>query len=157
MDEILSIVKSDCGFGSWKNIAVSIWHGQLTLAHIPMLRNEWTAVQRASRDGFGVITIVTPEAPMVAPDARKPLSELYESFGQTLKGASVVVQASGMKGTAARMIISTLQLVARPPYPMDAHDSIKHGAEWLQSKVGQVDAAKALETLFSSYEQRRTS
>jgi len=154
---MLNTVHPDYCLGSFNNIAFSVWHGQLTLAHIPLIKKVWAEVQAANPEGFGVITVVAPEAPMVAADARRPVSALYESFGSALKGASVVVQAPGIKGTAARMVISTLQLVARPPYPMEAHDSLRSAARWMTGKLIVDDPFPELASMIAHYDQQRSS
>lgn len=155
VEEKLITIHPEFGIGVWRNIAVSIWHGQLTLAHVPMMERVWEALAESYPDGFGVFSIVTPEAPMVALDARRPVAALYERYADVIRGASVVVQAKGLKGTAARLVISAGQLMVRPSYPLEAHDSIGHGARWLGARAGQVHAAGAMLRMFTAYEARR--
>lgn len=155
---MLTIVHQDYGIGFAGPIAISIWHGQLDTLHFPVIRKEWGSVRAKYPTGFGAITIVAEGAPMVANNARKPLADLYESFGSALKGASVVIEAPDLNGTAARLIrtiITAVRLVGRLPYPLETHDSLRSAVDWLSPKVGADNFAREVESVVTEYRAKR--
>jgi hypothetical protein len=154
---VLDVVTAEFCVGAWKNIAFSVWHGQLKASHIPQIKAVFERVNAASPQGFGAITLVARDAAPIAPDARKPLSSLYEGFGTGLKGVSLVLEAEGVKGMTLRFLINAIQTLIRPSYPIEVHESLETGATWLQGRVGAQNAPEELRALIAEYESRRAS
>lgn len=154
---MLEIVRSDFCIGYTNNIVMSIWHGQLTRSHIAQIRAVFEKVAAQSPQGFGAMTVVAQDAAPVAPDARKPLTEIYEAFPNSLKGVSLVIEADGVKGMTLRFLIGAIQTLIRPSYPIEIHESLDVGGKWLGERLGNGNALSELRALQAEYESRRGS
>ncbi len=154
---MLEVVRSDYCLGYCANIVFSVWHTQLNVDHIPEIRRVYAQVHARNPSGFGALTFVARDAAPVAAEARKPLTEVYESFDSNLKGVSVVLEAEGVKGATLRFVLNTLQLIIRPSYPIEVHPDINHGANWLQARLGTGSVVAELTRAIQEYERTRAA
>lgn len=152
---MLKVVDPIYCLGTHQNVAFAVWHGQCELRHVEQIQSLFGSLLERYPKGIGVITVVANDAVPVAAEARKPLSNAYLSLGKQLLGVSMVIEASGLKGTSMRFVINGLQLLVRPDYPVETHQSLDEAAKWLSGKVGVSDLNSELAKLVAQYEEKR--
>lgn len=52
-----------------------------------------------------------------------------------MRAAAQVVQRTGFRGAAMRSVLTMLQLLARPPYPMKVFDRVEQASHWLSDEL----------------------
>ena len=85
------------------------------------------------RTGTGALLVIRSDVQPPTEEARDYIkTELARS---SMRAAAQVVEGTGFRGAAMRAVLTTLQMLARPPYPMKVFDRAEPASHWLVDEL----------------------
>jgi hypothetical protein len=107
---------------------------------------ELEGLARAYPSGVGSLLVIRSD---VAPPDEEARAYIREAFGQApIVAAAQVVLGKGFVGAAMRSVLSLIQLLARPGYPMKVFGDPGSASQWLvnelEARAGHAPEAHAL-------------
>ena len=146
MDDPRLLVKDAAGFtGVWREAHFEVWLKQGT----PAMVRERFAAQRAyiaSLAGKLIITISIVHEEAIRPldgEMREEVNRNVASLTPHVKGAAIVIKATGFKAAVVRSIIGALTLFTRAKYPTKTHDDEEPALRWAAGLL-EPDGAHAI-------------
>lgn len=132
--------------GAWRNVFWVCWRGEtIPTAMAPMYTLMDTLISEYP-DGIAMVTIVEESAPPPSADSRKAIAQLWRHVGHAVRGSIVAFEGEGFRASFVRGVVTSLTLLAKPPFPHRVFASVNAGAPWLiqqlpPSAEGKVQAA----------------
>jgi hypothetical protein len=123
-----------------------MWRGEVLKKHVPIMERRWrTAIQRMGE--FAILVVVLPCAPPPSVGRREEIKTLYASLAQNIKAVGTVLEDQGIKGTAGSMVMTTIMLMSKTPYPYKNGTSVRPIAAWLCDQVLGIESPALIDTV----------
>jgi len=129
-------VSPDYCMARWKQFYIDIWRVHTSLVALRILERSFNEFRRAFPEGVGLITIVEAGAPLPPPEARQALGQLLADNASFIRYSAVVYEGNGFRASAVRGVVSSLTLLARPPYPHRVFATATEACTWFQRSFG---------------------
>lgn len=117
-----------CSIG---NIVVASWFLETGAAEVATLSDLVHMTSQRFPNGIGLVQVISLEAQAPSNDVRNQLIDMLRNAPVQLKGSSIVVPHKGFRFAAARAMVATLALLARPNFPHLVHPSVSDAVQWL--------------------------
>jgi hypothetical protein len=141
-------------YGVTGSCAIQMWRGEVLESHIPTMERRWRRL--IERTGsFAILVVVLPSAPPPSPARREEIKRLYNGLAPHIRAVGTVLEDQGIKGTTGSMVMTTIMLMSKTPYPYKNGTSIAPIATWLCEQVRGLDRQRLVdkvETLRRQYE-----
>ncbi|HWL87333.1 MAG TPA: hypothetical protein VNO21_16125 [Polyangiaceae bacterium] len=148
-------VSPDYCLARWNQFYIDIWRVHTTLAGIRTLGRCFDDFRRSFPEGVGLVTIVEPGAPLPPTEARQALGQLLAEAAGSIRYSAVVYEGGGFRASAVRGVVSSLILLARPPFPHRVFATTTEACAWFQRSFGPEDVhGKELETAIADLRRR---
>lgn len=124
--------------------AVLVWRGEVLKTQMPVMRARWESL--AERKGsFAIVVVVLASAPPPSIERRQEIKVIYMDLEEQLQAVASIFEGQGLKGSTASLVMSTMLLLAKSPYPTKNTTSVKVATDWLEDVVSDVSASKLRE------------
>jgi hypothetical protein len=122
---------------SWRNVAINVWTGRISVELLRMLRPHIQKLRAKHPDGTATFTVLDGggELPRLSPEALAEANSLACEFNGKNLALAYVVELNGFRGAAHRMLLSSVMTLSQPRYPYRTFDSIAAAASWISEKV----------------------
>jgi hypothetical protein len=129
--------KAHC-YGVHKCVAIQMWRGEVLPSHVPLMEGRWKHMIQ-QHGTFAILVVVLPSAPPPSPARREEIKNLYGGLANHIAAVGTVLDDQGIKGTAGAMVMTTIMLMSRTPYPYKNGTNVEPMAAWLCDQIGRVD------------------
>ena len=148
-------VSPDHCLARWNQFYIIIWRVHTTMAGIRILARTFEDFRASFPDGVGLITIVEPGAPLPPTEARQALGQLLGEASGSIRYSAVVYEGGGFRASAVRGVVSSLILLARPPFPHRVFATTTEACAWFQRSFGPDEVpGKQLEAAIGDLRRR---
>ena len=131
-------LEDDCAIiASARNVTFAGWRNAARAEHIREWHRVGRNVARQHRGTGACIDIIKRGTPIFAEDMRKEAEAMARDPNVFELGVAHVVLMPGLAGTAVRLFIGTIALVARPPAPTKTFGEIPDALDWLGPKLAK--------------------
>jgi hypothetical protein len=128
-------VTKDHVVGEWKNVLLTGWRGDITVAGLEVTRVASHDLHGRYPDGLVVFNVVRTLIPVPdSPVRHKASAVLAETAGHVLCTATVI-EGEGFWASAARAVVATITLVSRASHPHKVFATIEESADWAEPYV----------------------
>lgn len=140
----LIFTDSAATIGVWKHVGISVWHGSKPQKdHFEALVRCYDLALAYSKDRLTTLQVITDvSVPKLTDADRQSIRELQTKYGPKTMGAAQIVEAGGLRGTAARAFLTGISVVSATPTKTVA--TVDDGAAWLVSKASDLGTAAEL-------------
>ncbi|WP_394829521.1 hypothetical protein [Pendulispora albinea] len=129
-------VSPDYCLARWNQFYIDIWRVNTTMAGLRIMAKSFEEFTKGYPEGVGVITIVEPGAPLPPAEARQTLGQFLADAEGRIRFSAVVYEGGGFRASAVRGVVSSLILLARPPYPHRVFATATEACTWFQRGFG---------------------
>lgn len=126
----IAAVDSDHIVAVRNHLVISIWRGETTG---PAVRELNTIIQDAAKRairGVGLVQVVEASASLPDGAGRHELGVMLSASRNCVKSSAVIYEGDGLKAAAVRCTVTTLTLVAKPPFPHKIFGDLQEAAIW---------------------------
>jgi hypothetical protein len=134
------------------NVLVSVTRNRQLIENLRRLRKAIDAHFKRWPGGVATISVLEPSAysSMVSSEEREEISALARDY--TARGVALVIEGTGFRPAAVRVMISGVYLVTRVSYPRKIFSTVTEGSAWLTSSAsagapGAVDSPSVLDAV----------
>ncbi len=142
-DDFEFILDAECGLAHYRETILSVWKGMPTVslvdAHFTLARKLVTRYGRTA-----MLIVIEQDAPPPHAEARGYIERFYAQLGRQLACVAQVIEGSGFGPSAARAVVSTMNLVVQRSYPIKVFAKTTLAMPWMVDSLGMSDA-EALE------------
>jgi hypothetical protein len=115
----------------WKNVAIALWFGPLSLADIPAFEAGCKARCQEHPKGMSLVNIMVPGGKsMPSPEAREELGRIMREYEAYSAEVVVVIPGAGFWASALRGLITAVSMIA-PRYHLHIAANFVQVAELL--------------------------
>ncbi len=150
------VLDAQCYLARVNECIVSVWRGasdtKLVVAHYDLARRVIEQHRRVA-----MLIVIEPHAPPPSGPARTLIEQFYAHYAAELVCVGQVVEGGGFGQSAARAVMSTINLVVRHPYPSKIFSSAENGARWVAKQLATDELRAVVEyrALISCLQQAR--
>ncbi|MEM7157031.1 MAG: hypothetical protein AAF799_29535 [Myxococcota bacterium] len=137
----------DRAFATWRSVLFVAWRKETSVEAVEEVGRHARELGRAFPDGILLLINVEDSAPPPSSKARGAMASMLKA-ATDVRAAAIVHQGQGFGASMVRMVVQSLNMIAKYPYPSRVFGTNRAGAGWL---VEQVDAA-GIPELFSKEE-----
>jgi hypothetical protein len=138
-DDFRFVLDAECCLASSRECMISIWRGapdaRLVIAHYSLARQLIMDYRRTA-----MMIIIERDAPMPDSHSRDLIEKFYAYLARELVFVAQVVEGDGFGQSAARAVMSTINLLGRRPYPTKIFASTKQSNPWAAGLLGAGDS-----------------
>ena len=141
----LTIEHREEGFAlaSWEHVLISVWWRQLRLEDLDNLQRVQRAFLR-HHDKIAAVTVLRATIRANVGDGiREKSAELAREFGERVFGSAVVIEASGVRATVFRSILTGISLLSRSPSATKPFSDVRSACDWALNHEGTPKDAHA--------------
>src|SRR5690606_29454214 len=110
-------------------------------------RYRWSKM-REQHGRFGILSVILAGAPPPASSIRRHSIAALQDVSRDLLGAANVIEGDGLMTSSARLVITTLTMLLKPPYPIKIFPAMGPAVEWFGALDSGISPAQ-----FNSYLQ----
>lgn len=129
-------VSPDFCVARWENFYVVIWRVNTTMTGLEAFAGGFLDFVKGFPDGVGLVTIVEAGAPLPAADVRQATAELLAEAAPHVRCSAVVFEGIGFRAAAVRGIVTSISMLARPPYPHRIFSTVTEASSWIHRTFG---------------------
>ena len=133
-------------YGVHRCCAIQMWRGHVEARHVPLMEQRWLRLIE-SKGGFATLVVVLPSAPTPSSARREEIKRVYSALDKHIRAVGTVIEDQGVKGTAGAMVMTTIMLMSKTPYPYKNGTAVEPIAAWLCQEVQDLDAGKLVEAV----------
>ena len=135
---------------------VAVWQGDPSADRVNVLGNQLRAWAKCNAGRVYLYNVITSTTGMPSASARAALQTQFESMRGQLLGCAIVLEKTGVEGTLARAVLTTLITVTQQPFPMRVFSLRRDALFWL-ARQGCTAKASALTGVADTLCQRLLS
>jgi len=137
MDSRVSLLYSDAkiAIGAYENVHLVCYRQSLDLDMLRRDRAAHDALAKRYPKGFGLVCTSQPNLSLPTQEVRRESAYMLQANRGRVLAAAVVVGGDGFWASAARSVITGINLVATPPYPIKIFDEVMPASGWLAPQV----------------------
>ncbi len=131
------------------NVLVSVTRNRQLVEHLRKLRKAIDAHFKRWPGGVATISVLEPSAysSSVSSEEREEINSMARDY--IARGVALVIEGTGFRPAAVRVLISGVYLVARVSYPRKIFQNVNEASQWLTTAAsagapGAVDTAGLL-------------
>jgi hypothetical protein len=125
-------------YGVHAKCAIQMWRGEVSPHHVPVMERRWLRLIK-EKGSFGILVVVLPSAPPPIAARREEIKRLYGDLAPHIKAVATVLEDQGLKGTAGSMVMTTIMLMSKIPYPYKNGAKLGPVASWLCHQLDGAD------------------
>jgi hypothetical protein len=118
--------------------AIQMWRGEVVREHVPLMEGRWLRLIE-QQGTLAILVVVLPSAPPPSPQRREEIKRLYNGLAAHIKAVATVLEDQGIKGTAGSMVMTTIMLMSKIPYPYKNGTHVDSICAWLGEQVNGIE------------------
>jgi len=122
---------------------VTAWLGDPLPARLTHMVTQLEKIYAKHPRGVFLYSVVTSTAGMPSPEAREVMRRQFHAMRDRLRAAGIVLEKTGVEGTLARTILSTVTTLTRQPFALRTFGDRVSAATWVV-KQGATAPASAI-------------
>lgn len=135
-------------------VIYSVWTGAVIRTEDATAALATAVAHARAQRQCGMVVAMHPDMPLPDADIREVLQLEMRKMDPYIVGGATVLTRDGLRGTAMRAVISTMQLLSRPTHPEKIVSSPKEAAVFLQKTLSQkLSRSPTVEEIVSNYEE----
>jgi hypothetical protein len=133
-DDFGFLLNAECALAHSHECIISVWRGmpdtRLVKAHFQLARR-----LIAERGQTAMMLVVEQNAPPPSGEARRLIENFYAELGEGLRCVAQVIEGGGFMPSAARAVVSTINLMVRKPYPVKVFVTPQPAVYWISQNL----------------------
>ncbi len=142
----VELVESSHAIGMSGPLVVSMWRTVTTHTAMLSFRAMVSRYVTGQPDGIAFLTVVEAQAEMPEPAARDELADMFRRLGSSVICSALVFEGQGFRAAAVRGITTSVNLLARQPFPHKVFANVDEAASWMgKHSSGRVSIGQSME------------
>ncbi len=124
---------------TWGSLVVMVFRDDLTPERVALMREHELSLVARQKTKFVALSLLdVTDAQIIrsSPEGREAATRLTREIAPHLLAAAIILDREGFVAALLRSMITTINVVAAPPYPMRVFSDIAQGLEWLETRLG---------------------
>jgi hypothetical protein len=117
--------------GVYKNVSLSLWLGNATVADLLPIRQQYQALANSMGRFGSLVVIHAVKNEHVSNEVRQAAAVLRKDFSSHLLAEANVIEAKGFLATTARLTMRAIRLLKPPSYPCEIFDQSQDAVDWV--------------------------
>ena len=131
-------------YSVYKSCAIQFWRGPVQLRHIKIMEDRWLRHTRDKEKIF-LFSVVLAGAPTPSGALREQIKGVYLRLQDRIGGLVTVLEDQGIKGSTGSMLMTTIMMMTRVPYPYKNTTTVPQAANWIGAQDPQLKIEKVIE------------
>ena len=117
--------------GLWKNYAVHLFEGKVTLGDMDRIEADAIAWHSKLKDKLVEMVVIYPSDSKMTQDERVRMAGIIRRWEKTRLASATVIVADSLVGSLHRSVLTGLQMLAPSPHPTKVFGTIDDATRWL--------------------------
>lgn len=131
----VAAVDSNHIVATWSRSVIAVWRNVTTADAVHAMRDTIQALGKRHPGGVTLLQLVEAHAVMPDSAARAALTDMLNTSRNVVKYSAVVYEGEGFKAAAVRGIVTSLTMLAKPPFPHRIFSTVDTAAVWQTSEM----------------------
>lgn len=133
------VFENEAGFlvARIENLAVIVWRDTPTVPAVRKTIRHFPSFEQVQGEGFAVLSVITANCAPIGTEVRRAFDEGMLTCRDSALGMAGVVEVTGVLGGLTRVLVRTMNIVSRTPYPVNTYATVKEASEWLPQIMAQ--------------------
>ncbi|MFK7986236.1 MAG: hypothetical protein AB8I08_09405 [Sandaracinaceae bacterium] len=118
-------------------LMLCIWRKATTHEAVLELHGVSTGLARRAPGKIGFLTVVEPTADMVSGPVRSELAKMFRGVANAVSCSALVFEGEGFQAAAARAVTTTINQLARQPFPHRVFGDVQAAVLWMETHDGR--------------------
>lgn len=119
-------------------LMLCLWRKVTTHEAVLELHGVSTALARRAPEKIAFLTVVESSADMVSGPVRSELVRVFRGVGDSVSCSALVFEGQGFQAAAARAVTTTINQLARQPFPHRVFGDVIAAAQWMETQDGSL-------------------
>ena len=129
--------------GLWRQLAVHLFQGKVTLADMDELEADSALSHARVKAKLVELVVILPSKAEMTHEERVRMARIIKRWEKQRVASATVVAAEGLLASIHRSVLTGLQLLVPPPHPTKVFASTPLALRWLEPYVKEVCGPEA--------------